>query len=176
MSKFFSEKNAEFINANDRNFQVLRNLILQKRAKFALIYSLKVSQIYKPYGLFYASPFQLRWNLFIAVWCSKGWHKRSDWNYHKVKNEKDFIKIRQIKSTPKFQKSAIRQIKSPSNLKQKEYYVKNHTFLVYFTVYFIHFSVSNSQFAKLNPRQILQNWSIAKLNPRQKSHFGQSPN
>ena len=53
MSKFFSEKNAEFINANDRNFQVLRNLILQKRAKFALIYSLKVSQIYKPYGLFF---------------------------------------------------------------------------------------------------------------------------
>ena len=34
-----SKKNAEFINANDRNFQVLRNLILRKRAKFALINS-----------------------------------------------------------------------------------------------------------------------------------------
>ena len=45
--KIFSKKNAEFINANDRNFKVLRNLILRKRAKFALInsaliYSLKV--------------------------------------------------------------------------------------------------------------------------------------
>ena len=39
---FLSKKNAEFINANNRNFQVLRNLILRKRAKFALIYSLKV--------------------------------------------------------------------------------------------------------------------------------------
>ena len=39
MSKFFSEKNAEFINANDQNFQVLRNLILRKRVKFALINS-----------------------------------------------------------------------------------------------------------------------------------------
>ena len=28
---FLSKKNAEFINANDRNFQVLRNLILRKR-------------------------------------------------------------------------------------------------------------------------------------------------
>ena len=36
---FLSKKNAEFINANDRNFQVLRNLILRKRTKFALINS-----------------------------------------------------------------------------------------------------------------------------------------
>ena len=34
-----SKKNAEFINANDRKFQVLRNLILRKRAKFAFINS-----------------------------------------------------------------------------------------------------------------------------------------
>ena len=33
------EKNAEFINTNGRNFQDLRNLILRKRAKFALINS-----------------------------------------------------------------------------------------------------------------------------------------
>ena len=39
LKKFFSKKKAEFINANDRNFQVLRNLILRKRAKFALINS-----------------------------------------------------------------------------------------------------------------------------------------
>ena len=39
VKNFLSQKNAEFINANDRNFQVLRNLILQKKAKFALIYS-----------------------------------------------------------------------------------------------------------------------------------------
>ena len=36
---FFSKKNAEFINANDRNYQVLQNLILRIRAKFALINS-----------------------------------------------------------------------------------------------------------------------------------------
>ena len=36
---FLSKKNAEFINANDRNFQALQNLILQKSAKFALINS-----------------------------------------------------------------------------------------------------------------------------------------
>ena len=36
---FFLNGNADFINANDRNFQVLRNLILRKRAKFALINS-----------------------------------------------------------------------------------------------------------------------------------------
>ena len=35
----YSRKNAELINANGRNFQVLRNLILQKRANFALINS-----------------------------------------------------------------------------------------------------------------------------------------
>ena len=108
MSKFFSEKNAEFIDGNALNFQVLRNLILRKRAKFAFlinstliypaliysrikIYSLKVSQIYKPYGFFYACPFQWRLNLFIAVWCSKGWHKRSDSNYGQVKNEKHCV-------------------------------------------------------------------------------------
>ena len=34
-----SKKNAEFINANDQNLQVLRNLILRKRAKIALINS-----------------------------------------------------------------------------------------------------------------------------------------
>ena len=34
-----SKKNAEFINANDQNVQVLRNLILRKRAKIALINS-----------------------------------------------------------------------------------------------------------------------------------------
>ena len=36
---FPSKKIAEFINANDRNLQVLRNLILRKRVKFALINS-----------------------------------------------------------------------------------------------------------------------------------------
>ena len=36
------EKNAEFINANGRSFQVLRNLILRKRAKFALINSVLI--------------------------------------------------------------------------------------------------------------------------------------
>ena len=34
---FLSKENAEFINANDWNFQVLQNLILRKKAKFALI-------------------------------------------------------------------------------------------------------------------------------------------
>ena len=38
----FTPPNAKLINAYDWNFQVLRNSILQKRAKFALIYSLKV--------------------------------------------------------------------------------------------------------------------------------------
>ena len=46
---FFSKKKAEFINANDRNFQVLRNLILRKRAKFALINS---ALIYSRINLF----------------------------------------------------------------------------------------------------------------------------
>ena len=44
-----SKKNAEFINANDRNFQVLWNLILRKRAKFALIIS---ALIYSRINLF----------------------------------------------------------------------------------------------------------------------------
>ena len=49
-----SEKNAEFMNANGRNFQVLRNLILRKRAKFALINS----------ALIYAALIYSRINLF----------------------------------------------------------------------------------------------------------------
>ena len=44
-----SKKNAEFINASVRNFQVLRNLILRKRAKFALINS---ALIYSRINLF----------------------------------------------------------------------------------------------------------------------------
>ena len=39
---FVSKKNAESIDANDRIFQVLRNLILRKRAKFALISSVLI--------------------------------------------------------------------------------------------------------------------------------------
>ena len=46
---FLSKKNAEFINATDRNFQILQNLILRKRAKFALIYS---ALIYSRINLF----------------------------------------------------------------------------------------------------------------------------
>ena len=48
------EKNAEFITANGRNFQVLRNLILRKRAKFTLINStlVYVALIYSRINLF----------------------------------------------------------------------------------------------------------------------------
>ena len=54
MSKFFSEKNAEFIDGNALNFQVLRNLILRKRAKFALINSTLIypALIYSRINLF----------------------------------------------------------------------------------------------------------------------------
>ena len=47
-------ENGEFINANGRNVQVLRNLILRKRAKFALINS----------ALIYAALIYSRINLF----------------------------------------------------------------------------------------------------------------
>ena len=48
------KKNAEFINANGRNFQVLRNLILRKSAKFALINSaiIYTALIYSRINLF----------------------------------------------------------------------------------------------------------------------------
>ena len=51
---FLSKKNAEFINASDRNFQVLRNLILRKRARFALINSALIysALIYSRINLF----------------------------------------------------------------------------------------------------------------------------
>ena len=39
---FLSKKDVEFINASDRNFKVLRNLILRKSAKFALINSVLI--------------------------------------------------------------------------------------------------------------------------------------
>ena len=42
------QKDAEFINANYRKFQVLRNLIIRKRAKIALINS---ALIYSRIGL-----------------------------------------------------------------------------------------------------------------------------
>ena len=51
---FFSKKKAEFINTYDRNFQVLLNLILRKRAKFALINSALIHStlIYSRINLF----------------------------------------------------------------------------------------------------------------------------
>ena len=48
------KKNAEYINANGRNFRFLRNLILRKSAKFALINS----------ALIYAALIYSRINLF----------------------------------------------------------------------------------------------------------------
>ena len=50
----YFRKNAEFINGNSRNFQVLQNLILRKKAKFALPNS----------ALIYAALIYSRINLF----------------------------------------------------------------------------------------------------------------
>ena len=51
---FFLNGNADFINANDRNFPVLWNLILRKSAKFALINSVLIysALIYSRINLF----------------------------------------------------------------------------------------------------------------------------